>query len=305
MAKSKKKNSSLFGIFSSGRKKKKRKTKAQALAEKQASVARIKMFSVIFAAVFTAAGVCIGFFYLDKYVHKSSPVAIESGPLVIAGKPDWFSSELASEIRKTAGGSEFRLDKKAASTVAEKLINLNWLSDLKVQTMKDSLTVYAKYRKPVATITVSGRKYYVDEELEAFKYVPVPKLAIVKITGTTLKKPDDAVLQEDIAAAVKLIMLLQGMDKGMKEKEDMPPLLNDIASIDVSNLNGRKSTRKSHITFYTRDDTPIYWGMQFGKTTGQIEATDQQKLAKLYNFYREKNTLLARKVKLIELRYPR
>ena len=82
MAKKKKKSD--LGPFGPKTKKKKKKTKAQVKAGKEATVKRIRIFSVIFVVVFVAAAVCVGFFYLEKYVKRVSPVAVRTGPLVSA-----------------------------------------------------------------------------------------------------------------------------------------------------------------------------------------------------------------------------
>jgi len=262
---------------------------------------------VIVAVVFAAAAVCVGFFYLEKYVKNISPVAQPTGPLVFPrdNVPEWFNEELAGLIRDTAGGRTFELNENSAQAVGKRLMDLAWLEDLKVQTTKDSLRVTAKYRKPIAFIKLGNRKYCVDKNLVAMRHLNISKLPIVEITGSTLASIEDINVQEDIQAAVKLIELLSAMDR---EIRPIPPLLNDIAKIDVSNFDGRKHNSKSesHINLYTKDGKLIYWGSALGKTTGNIEETDEDKLSKLYDFFTrdEKNTLLNRNINYIELRNP-
>jgi len=307
----KKKKKSGLGLFAPAKKKKKKKkTKAEMRAAREATFTRVRIFSVIFGVVLAAAAVCVGFFYLEKYVNKVSPVALSTGPLEFPhdNVPDWFNEELAGLMRVTAGGKIFELNEASAKAAAEKLSTLAWLEGLKVQTTKDSLRVTARYRKPIAMIKLGGRKYCIDENLVAMRHLNIANLPIVEITGSTLRSIDDVIVQEDITAAVKLIKLLSEMDKVIKPA---PPLLNEIASIDVSNFNGRdpRSVSKSHINLHVKDanNTAIYWGNELGKTTGNIEATDNQKLSSLYQSYTEnkKNTLLNKNVKFIDLRRPR
>ncbi|MBW8017896.1 MAG: hypothetical protein FVQ82_17130 [Planctomycetes bacterium] len=306
MAKKKKKTS--LGLFGPKKKKKKKKTKAQAKAGKEATVKRIRIFSVIFVVVFAAAAVCGGFFYLEKYAKRVSPVALRTGQLVFPhdNVPEWFNEELAGLMRDTAGGREFELNEKSAKTVGEKLSTLAWLDGLKVQTTKDSLRVTAKYRKPIAMIKLGDEKYCIDNNLVAMRYLKILKLPIVEITGSTLDNIVDIYVQEDIEAAVKLIRALSLMDKEIKPK---PPLLEDIARIDVSNFDGRndRSKSKSHINLYIKDGKHIFWGNALGKTTGKIEATDEEKLSSLYDLYvrNGKNSLLDRDFTWIDLRNPR
>jgi hypothetical protein len=304
----KKKKKSGLGFFGPKKKKKKR-TKAQVKAAKEATFSRIRIFSAILGVVLVAAAVCTGFFYMEKYVHKVSPVARNTGPLEFPKDsiPDWFNEELAGLMRETAGNEKiFELNEMAAKTVAEKLSTLSWFYDLRVQTTKDSLRVTAKYRKPVASIKLGSRKYCLDKNLVAMRHLNIANLPIVEITGSSLVRMEDVALQEDVASAVELIELLSFMDEEIKPA---PPLLKEIVRIDVSNFDGRgsRSRSESHIILFVKDGTPIYWGNELRKTAGKIEATDKEKLASLYHSFTDngKNTLLGKKLKFIDLRRPR
>ncbi|GAJ08013.1 unnamed protein product, partial [marine sediment metagenome] len=58
-----------------------------------------------------------------------------------------------------------------------------------------------------------------------------------------------------------------------------------------------------HIVLYTTDDTEVIWGAELGKWQQHLEATDAEKLAKLYAYYEEYGSLLG-DVKYINLRDP-
>jgi hypothetical protein len=90
------------------------------------------------------------------------------------------------------------------------------------------------------------------------------------------------------------------MDKSVTPNK---PLLYDIDRIDVSNFTGRKNSRLPHIVLYTRDDTEVIWGAEFGRWQRYLEATDEEKLAKLYAYYKEYGSLSGG-VKYINLRDP-
>ena len=81
------------------------------------------------------------------------------------------------------------------------------------------------------------------------------------------------------------------------------PLLKEIAGIDVSNLAGRRSSRKPHIVLYANDGTQVYWGASVGESSRYVEAPEKEKLAMLYGFYKEHGTIQGL-VKYIELRNP-
>lgn len=298
------------------KKKKKKKTKAQIREAKAATLSQVRIFSAILGTIVIAAAICTGFFYMERSVLKASPIARNTGPLEFAkgSTPEWFNEELASLMRETAGGKVFNLDKSAAKTVEGKLETLSWYSGLRVQTTNDSLRVTANYRKPIAWLKFGGKKYCIDGNLNAMRHLSIPSLPIVEIRGSTLRSIEYVGLQDDIDAAIKLIKLLAVMDKTLNEgisdeSQHAPPLLNEIDRIDVDNFDGRRVPSKSnpHIIIYAKDGTPIYWGNELERTTGQLEATDRGKLAALYRFYTEgrRNTLLDRNVISVDIRKPR
>ena len=55
---------------------------------------------------------------------------------------------------------------------------------------------------------------------------------------------------------------------------------------------------------YAKDNTPIMWGAAVGKWQQHLESTDEQKLAKLYGYYREFGKLSGG-TKFINLRDPK
>ena len=82
-------------------------------------------------------------------------------------------------------------------------------------------------------------------------------------------------------------------------------LLEEIESIDVSNLDGRKSSspEKPHIILYAMDGTQIKWGARWDKFARYLEAPDREKLASLYKVYTQYGTIQGH-YKFIELRIP-
>lgn len=298
MARRKKKKETWFGFG-----KKRKKTKAQAKAARGKTITRLKLVSRIFAVIILCAGFFFLSVYLLQYVETVSPVDKEV-PLIIENKPKWFNSELDNLIRTTAGTETFAVNEKTARTVAEHLQELRWLENVQVRVTADAVRVYAGFRKPVALIEIKGKKLYIDENAVSMSYLPFANLPIVQIKGFS-KPLNIASLQhqEDIDAALKILRLLAEMDAVSTPEK---PLLAEIASIDVENFNGRKNKGQVHILLYTTDNTPIYWGSAFGMSTGEVEATDQQKLGDLYSDYKlnDRYTLLGRS-KYIDLRTPR
>jgi hypothetical protein len=241
--------------------------------------------------------------YAEAYVKTIAPAA--EGSLVLVGVPAWANYDLKARVADIAGGRRFPLTEETAAVLARNLVSMAWLDDVDVQVTHNSVRVKARWRKPVAMINIreDREKIYVDENLVVLDYMPMPHLPIVEIKGEDLKRrpsPGQVFDQEDVAAAVALIVVLNRMDAEMVPQN---PLLGHIASIDVRNFNGRRFSREPHIVLCSKDDTQIIWGAEIGEWTKYGEATDRDKLAKLYTYYRDYGSLSAG-AKYINLRDP-
>jgi hypothetical protein len=148
------------------------------------------------------------------------------------------------------------------------------------------------------------RKSYLDDEQVVLDFVPMPNLPIVEVKGlspmTKMPQPGEVWQRDDVAAAVAVLSRLDRMD-GLATPDK--PLLREIDSIDVSNFGGRKNTGQPHIVLYTKDGTEVIWGAEIGMWGQHLEATDEDKLAKLYGYYKEYGSLMGR-AKYINLRDP-
>lgn len=250
--------------------------------------------------VFVAAGVL--FYFAERYVKSAKPA--ETGPLELVNAPEWVSGELKAKILAAAGGKTFRLDEEAAQVVAENLASVAWLNEVKVQTKHERLLIEAGWRKPLALVKLGLQSFYVDAELVVLDFVPIPNLPIVKIKGlsvtTRVPPPGEVWQSDDLAAAVTILTKLDQMDKSVTPDK---PLLYEIDRIDISNFNGRENSRFPHIILYTKDNTEIIWGAEFGTWQRYLEAKDEEKLAKLYGYYKEYGSLSGG-VKYINLRDP-
>jgi hypothetical protein len=241
--------------------------------------------------------------YAEAYVKTITPV--EEGSLVLVAPPDWAKYDLRCRVADVAGGQQFPLTEETASVVARHLASLAWLDDVDVKVTHNAVRVKARWRKPVAVIDVpeDRMKRYVDADLVVLDYLPMAHLPIVEIKGVELKRvplPGQVFDQQDLAAGVALAVLLHRMDAEVMPKN---PLLEQIATIDVRNFKGRKNAREPHIVLRSKDDTQIIWGAEIGEWTKHLEATDEQKLAKLYAYYRDYGSLSAG-AKYINLRDP-
>ena len=290
MARRKRKTKSSLFSFSSGKK----KTKTQ---RKQRSEA-IRSTLMIFTVLVVLAVIGIGLIFLERYNKPYSKMGEKIDKLELIDEPFWVSEELRAKIVNAATSmqDDLILDENTARIVAENLATVVWLDDVKVRVTNKAIQIGARYRKPLALIKTSGRNYYIDDEFVLLDYVPINKLAIVEIKGgrygqKTRPAAGSSYQSDDIAAAITLLELLNKMDAEVSPEK---PLLYEIDSIDVSNYNGRKSSRQPHIVLYAKDGTEIQWGAEKGKWHLHLEARDEEKLALLYNTYEVLGTLQLR-----------
>lgn len=260
-------------------------------------VAMLKVAAVV--ALLAATGFALR--YAEGFVRTAG--AGEEGSLILVDVPTWVNWDLKARVAATAGGNRFPITDDTADVVARNLASMAWLDDVRVQVTYDSVRVRAHWRKPVALVQKGSSKYYVDSDLVVLDYMAMPQLPIVEVQGLTNglpPTPGERFDRDDLAAAVALICLLDRSDAEFAPKT---PLLEQIASIDVGNYKGRKHARDPHIVLHTKDDTQILWGAEIGEWARHLEAKDEQKLARLYTYYKEYGSLSAG-VKYIYLRDP-
>ena len=263
------------------------KTKKEAAARKQTLVTAVKVAAVM--CLLVAGGAFLR--YAEGYVQAAKP--LEDGALVLRRVPPWANYDLKARIVALAGGSQFPIGEDTAGVVARNLEEMSWLDDIEIEVTHDKVFVAARWRKPVALLDRVSWKFYVDADLVVLDYMPMAHLPIVEVTGVKTglpPSPGEVFDRDDLAAAVKLIELISRVDA---EFDPRNPLLEQIASIDVDNYKGRKNDRKPHIVLRSKEGTQILWGAEIGEWGKHLEASDEDKLAKLYGYYKEFGSLSA------------
>ena len=254
---------------------------------------------LVVVCVFVGAGALL--YFAKRYVTSVKP--IEIGSVELVDVPGWVSVELKAKILGATGGKTFRLNEESARLVAENLATSAWLDEAQVQITHDSIRIKGRWRKPLAVVKSSLHRFYVDAELVVLDFVPMPHLPIAKVKGLppSTQKPLPGTIwqRDDLAAAVAVLVRLDRMDKLVSPDK---PLLYEIDNINVSNFNGRENDRFPHIVLYAKDNTEIIWGAEIGAWQRYLEATDEEKLAKLYGYYKEHGSLLdgAKYIKLCD-----
>lgn len=260
----------------------------------------VSIFKVVAVICFLAAS---GAFlrYAEGYVETVAPM--QEGGLKLVDVPDWAKSDLRNRVAEKAGGTRFPLTEDTASAVAGNLARMPWLADVRVRVTHDSVLVSARWRKPVVVIDIreDNKKIYVDKDLVVMDYLPMPHLPIVPAKGVSLRIVPllgQTFDEGDLKAAVDLAVLLNQMDAEFAPKT---PLLEQIASIDVSNYRGRVNAGREHIVLNTKGKAQIIWGAEIGEYAKLLEASDQEKIASLYGYYKSGSFAEA---KYINLRPP-
>lgn len=304
----------------------KRRESRSAQAERRAQFwRRVKIAAMSVILPLLPAGLVVGFFYMEKYVHAQRAADPVIGSLVFVNAPDWaYSEAMKKKLAAGAGGGQFELKEGAAQKVAENLSNLAWLYDVQVRTTTQNVLVSASFRQPEAVVKSSrGQTSFVglpqdgdpligdkadDNANTVFvlDYVEInkpPKIEIIGFAETAKLAPGVIWYASDVAAALRLIAAMKGMDDKICPEK---PLRDEIASIDVSNFNGKKNASAPHLILNLKDGkTQVNWGAAMGQSTRFMEASDIEKLATFYTYYQEKNKDLQNKSKYIELRFPK
>ena len=305
--------------MAASRKRKKRKTKRISFKplslkkrkRQQASWLGPSLITIlkVLAVVCVLCGIVIGLMFLEKYVKQTIPAQQGAGDLVLADVPLWVSDQLKEKVRTiaSANGSNPGIDDDTALNVQRNIEELTpWLDEVKVKAAHNILRVEARWRKPIALVKSGSIKFYVDAEQVVLDFIPMPdELPIVEIKVfppiTKIPPLGEVLKRNDLAAAVRILDRLDHMDKSETPEK---PLLREIDRIDVSNFNGRQNSRHAHIILYSKDNTQIIWGAEVGKWQQHLESTDQEKLAKLYVYYKDYGTLSGG-ARYINLRDPR
>lgn len=294
MAKRKKKKSGLFNIFGKSGKKKQKRTKKE--------VNWRLIFSML-AVIIVLSGIVVGLYYLNRYV-SSTRLNREVDSVKLLNVPDWVNRKLEERLYNTAlsGVEELKINEDTAQLVQRNIdTGFHWLADPVVQVESNTVRISGDWRKPLALVKIGSRKYHIDSELVVLDFIPLPGLAIVRVRGLggyDIPSPGNAWTRGDLAAAIEILSRLNRMDRMVTPDK---PLLAEIETIDVSNFNGRENEDFAHIIMYARDNTEIIWGAEIGNWQRNLEATDREKIGRLYNYYKEKGTLLGN-VKYIDLR---
>lgn len=263
--------------------------------------------SKVLGVICFLSAMAVGLLFLEEYVKNTARSSETRIYLELAGVPGWVSDELKHKVRETAEQSSADLRSDNAVLAVQRGIGerIAWLDDIKVRAEQDVFRIEGRWRKPLALVRSGvNESHYVDVECVVLDFVPMPNLPIVEIAGLSMKAQMPPAGQvwpcDELSAAITILDRMGQMDRSFTPDK---PLLFEIGCIDVSNFNGRKDSSRPHVVLYTKDNIEITWGAEWGRWQQYLESTDEEKLAKLYGYYKQHGTLSVG-VKYINLRDP-
>lgn len=257
------------------------------MAQRKKNDTRTKLYATLkIMAVFGLVGlVGAGFLWAERFVQARRPG--QAGDLVFVDKPTWVDATLLSRVTDTVG-KRFYLQPGVAEEVSTILNRVPWLHEISVEVSHETVRVHAQWRKPLATVKSGLVHFCVDRDLVVLDALDLA-LPTVTVRGVRYRhKPaiGSRLEKEDLAAAVDLIAILNGMDE---QQAPAPPLLAQIDTLDISNFRGREAKQASHIILTTKEKTRIEWGAEIGAWGENLENSDTRKLARLYTTFKELN----------------
>lgn len=238
---------------------------------------------------------------LDRY--RQQVTGLRYVPLLLEDMPAWAhkTDQLRQRIIDAAGGVRLPLAADTARQLTARLGDIAWLDKIQVRLTPQDIRVRAYWRKPAASLEISGTRFYVDYQQVVLDYIPIPELDIKHIYGLALPNQPivgQSIDSRDLQEALGLLALLEAMEARTITSK---PLLSEIDGIDISNYQGRRDQKAPHIVILAKDGTQIIWGAEIGHWGSYLEASDEEKLARLFSFYKESGTLMGL-VKYIDLR---
>ena len=259
------------------------------------------------AAILTllAAAVGFAFNYMEKQVQDITHDRQVSLSVRLANSPPWLPNNLYRNICYSAGirADDPLLDETLTPIWFANLRSNPWIKTVnKIHKHYDGMVeIDCQIREPIASVKKDGKLFYVDLEGVLLPGDPVNK-HLVRLRGGDGPLPEsgEAITSPQLIAGIKVLQLIRHVD------ERLPPqdrLWTELASLDVANFEGQIDPTQSHLTLYTKGQTPVHWGAPVGKSLAYYEAEERIKLDTLYRQFKHTGSL--DRYQYIELRNQR
>ena len=237
--------------------------------------------------------VVVGFRHLEKYVAHIAQQRQISLTVELKNPPPWISEQLISEICLATGinSNDDLLDESLTMQWATALNRNPWVKRVNnIHKRYDGRVVLdCELRRPLAKVQRHGRTCYIDFEGVVLPYSPTfGHLVSLSGHGGDLPQPGESITAAPLIAGIEVLQLILRIDEQMPQQER---LWQELASIDVSNYEGRRDSTRPHLALYTRGNTEIRWGAAVGNYLPYYEAPDKLKLTTLYREFKQTGSL--------------
>ena len=199
---------------------------------------------VLLLAVMAAVGV--GFTYLDRYVHRITEQREVELTVSLVNPPAWATADLIKDICLSSGlrRDDFILDEKLTARWFANLAANPWVKHIRqIRKRYDGrIEIDCELRQPIAVISKGVHKRYVDTDgviLPAAPLVPGHCHLVEmrdRVDVRALPDVGEPLASKALISGLELLSMVRRMDA---ELDDGPPLLPELAVLDVSNFEGQ------------------------------------------------------------------
>lgn len=243
---------------------------------------------VILIAVIS--GAVVGLRYLDRYAKEvTGQREVQWEVMLAEPQPQWASDELKDAICLSSGltSDDFLLDEGLVDKWAGNLARNPWVKSLnQVRKRYDGRVVIdCQLREPIGLVEQAGQVYYIDNEGVILPEMPIYG-HLVRLEGFSgeLPEPGKCIKSKSLIAGVQVLAMIREVDAKVLSRER---LWRELAVLDVGNYEGLVRREDSHLTLYTKNNTPIHWGAAVGRERPFYEASANFKLASLYRVFKK------------------
>lgn len=254
------------------------------------------------------AGIIVGGLYLALHRMHSDLRELSRYQVQVSNLrlhvPSWVTPTILSQLKEIPDFPRTFsiLEPDVARKLAQAYANNPWVKRVLAVEKKypQAIRISLEVRRPVAAVRFKGSYYLADAEAVrlplSFSSWPQEKLKLPFVADAFSPPPAPGGVWQDAAAKAGLAVASILFEANQQVRRS-------ITTIDVSNLDGRRSARESEIVLLTENRVPIYWGRSpLGSYTKELPVA--QKLSNLNVAYRQTNGLRAASIHYVDIRFP-
>jgi len=280
---------------------KKRRKKQSEPADETAPPARFRTIKAALVAVLTAAVGCAavyGLGVLRDQVATEAVYQVSASSLRLVEGPPWMTPGILAELDVGLLDPEFPqrfslLDDGVTARIAAAYERCVWVRrvkriekhDPRVDPSRPPLEIVLTFRRPTAFVDTSRGYCLLDAEgvrLPGMYREPrlgAEQLLVLRGVGTPPPAVGEAWSDAHVAAGLRVARAVEDRRRRFR-----------LASVDVSNVGGRRDPHESEIALVTESGTRIKWGKAPSPEAARLrEKSPEEKLAYLAYVYEQMN----------------